>query len=70
MTFEGFQLSQIDIEDAGAKLSLRVRHGGSGPPLVALMRQFGFDRFDVADYLACTREPGPRLACGGCDAQG
>ena len=32
MAFEGFQLSQIDVEEA----SLRVRHGGSGPPLLLL----------------------------------
>ena len=104
MAFEGFELSQIDVGEA----SLRVRHGGSGPPLlllhghpethmmwgkiaddlardftvvaadlrgyggstkppsskdhetsskramardaVALMRHFGFDRFDVAGH--------------------
>lgn len=32
MSFEGFQLSQIDVGEA----SLRVRHGGSGPPLLLL----------------------------------
>src|SRR5581483_2194991 len=32
MAFEGFQLSQIDVGEA----SLRVRHGGSGPPLLLL----------------------------------
>jgi haloacetate dehalogenase len=30
MAFEGFKLSQIDVDEA----SLRVRHGGSGPPLL------------------------------------
>ena len=33
MSFEGFQLSQIDV---GEGVSLRVRHGGSGPPLLLL----------------------------------
>lgn len=32
MAFDGFQLSQIDVGEA----SLRVRHGGSGPPLLLL----------------------------------
>jgi haloacetate dehalogenase len=32
MAFEGFELSQIDVDEA----SLRVRHGGSGPPLLLL----------------------------------
>lgn len=32
MSFEGFQLSQIDVGEA----SLRVRHGGSGPALLLL----------------------------------
>src|SRR6185437_12596752 len=32
MAFEGFQLSQIDAGEA----QLRVRHGGSGPPLLLL----------------------------------
>ena len=32
MAFEGFQLSQIDV----GEVSLRVRHGGSGPPLLLL----------------------------------
>lgn len=32
MTFEGFQLSQITLGD----VTLRVRHGGSGPPLLLL----------------------------------
>ncbi len=32
MGFEGFQLSQIDV----GEVSLRVRHGGSGPPLLLL----------------------------------
>jgi haloacetate dehalogenase len=31
-TFKGFQLSQVDI----GEVSLRVRHGGSGPPLLLL----------------------------------
>jgi haloacetate dehalogenase len=33
MSFEGFQLSQIEV---GEDVSLRVRHGGSGPPLLLL----------------------------------
>ena len=32
MTFEGFQLSQVDV----GEMSLRVRHGGVGPPLLLL----------------------------------
>ncbi len=32
MAFEGFELSQIDV----GEVSLRVRHGGSGPPLLLL----------------------------------
>jgi len=32
MSFGGFQLSQIDV----GEVSLRVRHGGSGPPLLLL----------------------------------
>lgn len=32
MAFEGFELSQVDVVEA----SLRVRHGGSGPPLLLL----------------------------------
>ena len=32
MSFEGFELSQIDV----GEVSLRVRHGGSGPPLLLL----------------------------------
>lgn len=32
MAFEGFQLSQIELDE----VSLRVRHGGSGPPLLLL----------------------------------
>lgn len=32
MAFEGFQLSQVDVGEA----SLRVRHGGSGPPVLLL----------------------------------
>lgn len=32
MGFEGFQLSQIAVDE----VSLRVRHGGSGPPLLLL----------------------------------
>jgi haloacetate dehalogenase len=32
MAFEGFQLSQIDVGEA----VLRVRHGGSGPPVLLL----------------------------------
>jgi haloacetate dehalogenase len=33
MSFEGFELSQIKVGDG---VSLRVRHGGSGPPLLLL----------------------------------
>ena len=33
MSFEGFELSQIEV---AAGVSLRVRHGGSGPPLLLL----------------------------------
>ena len=36
MAFEGFQLSQIDLVPSGGEVSLRVRHGGSGPPLLLL----------------------------------
>lgn len=36
MSFEGFQLSQIDLTPYGERVSLRVRHGGSGPPLLLL----------------------------------
>jgi haloacetate dehalogenase len=36
MAFEGFQLSQIDLSPLGGEVSLRVRHGGSGPPLLLL----------------------------------
>ena len=32
MAFEGFELSQIDLRE----VSVRVRHGGSGPPLLLL----------------------------------
>jgi haloacetate dehalogenase len=32
LSFEGFQLSRIDV----GEVSLRVRHGGSGPPLLLL----------------------------------
>ncbi len=32
MAFEGFELSQIDL----GEVSLRVRHGGAGPPLLLL----------------------------------
>src|SRR4051812_48800079 len=32
MAFEGFELSQIAVDD----VSLRVRHGGSGPPVLLL----------------------------------
>src|SRR5215218_6750822 len=32
MAFDGFQLSQVDV----GEVSLRVRHGGSGPPLLLL----------------------------------
>jgi len=36
MAFEGFQLSQITVPDPAGEVSLRVRHGGSGPPLLLL----------------------------------
>src|SRR3569623_252068 len=36
MAFEGFELSQIPISDPAGEVSLRVRHGGSGPPLLLL----------------------------------
>jgi haloacetate dehalogenase len=36
MAFEGFQLSQIEVADPKGPVSLRVRHGGSGPPLLLL----------------------------------
>jgi haloacetate dehalogenase len=36
MAFEGFELSQIPISDPAGEISLRVRHGGSGPPLLLL----------------------------------
>jgi haloacetate dehalogenase len=32
MAFQGFELSQVDL----GEVSLRVRHGGSGPPLLLL----------------------------------
>ena len=32
MAFEGFQLSRVDLGD----VTVRVRHGGSGPPLLLL----------------------------------
>jgi haloacetate dehalogenase len=36
MAFEGFQLSQIELADPKGPVSLRVRHGGAGPPLLLL----------------------------------
>ena len=36
MAFEGFELSQISVPDPAGDVSLRVRHGGSGPPLLLL----------------------------------
>jgi len=36
MAFEGFQLSQISVPDPAGEISLRVRHGGSGPPVLLL----------------------------------
>lgn len=36
MAFEGFELSQITVPDPAGPVSLRVRHGGSGPPLLLL----------------------------------
>lgn len=32
MSFESFQLSRVDVGEA----TLRVRHGGAGPPLLLL----------------------------------
>lgn len=36
MAFEGFELSQIAVPDSAGEVKLRVRHGGSGPPLLLL----------------------------------
>jgi haloacetate dehalogenase len=36
MAFAGFELSQIEVDDPKGPVSLRVRHGGSGPPLLLL----------------------------------
>lgn len=36
MAFEGFELSQIAVPDPAGPVKLRVRHGGSGPPLLLL----------------------------------
>lgn len=36
MAFEGFELSQIAVPDPAGEVRLRVRHGGSGPPLLLL----------------------------------
>lgn len=36
MAFEGFELSQIKLPDPAGEVSLRVCHGGSGPPLLLL----------------------------------
>jgi len=36
MAFEGFQLSQVAVPDPAGDVSLRVRHGGSGPPVLLL----------------------------------
>lgn len=36
MAFEGFELSQIVLPDPAGEVSLRVRHGGAGPPLLLL----------------------------------
>lgn len=36
MAFEGFELSQIAVPDPAGEVKLRVRHGGSGPPLLLL----------------------------------
>src|SRR6478736_480905 len=52
--FDGFELSRIDTGEA----VIRVRHGGSGPPLLLLhghpqthvMRQLGFEKFFVAGH--------------------
>lgn len=36
MAFEGFELSQISVPDPAGEVSLRVRHGGSGPPVLLI----------------------------------
>jgi haloacetate dehalogenase len=36
MAFEGFELSQITLPDPAGEVSLRVRHGGAGPPVLLL----------------------------------
>lgn len=36
MAFEGFQLSQVTVPDSAGDVSLRVRRGGSGPPVLLL----------------------------------
>jgi haloacetate dehalogenase len=36
MAFEGFKLSQVALADPAGDVSIRVRHGGSGPPVLLL----------------------------------
>jgi len=36
MAFEGFELSQITVPDPAGEVSLRVRRGGSGPPVLLI----------------------------------
>src|SRR6185295_20228027 len=36
MAFEGFKLSQVALTDPAGDVSIRVRHGGSGPPVLLL----------------------------------
>jgi len=36
MAFEGFELSQVNLDDPAGEVSLRVRRGGSGPTLLLL----------------------------------
>jgi len=54
MAFEGFELSQVKLDDPAGEVSLRVRRGGSGPPLLLLLH--GHPE---------TRKPGPKLGLRG-----
>jgi len=53
MAFEGFELSQAKLADPAGEVSLRMRRGGSGPPLLLLR---GHPE---------TRKPGPKLGLRG-----
>ena len=53
MAFEGFELSQVKLDDPAGEVSLRVRRGGSGPPPLLL---HGHPE---------TRKPGPKLGLRG-----